>query len=218
MLDLVLSVGEYGLPSLFILWLLLRPSARRWGRGGPVWYGGLLAAFALSMTAVFVLTGVSPMSGFHSDIRWEDVNLTPFVGILAFWESIGEPWAARNLLGNILLFVPLGALAPLIGPKGFGFLKTTVYGLSVSLLIECSQLFLIRGTDVDDLILNTAGTVLGYVLYLLFRGVFPGSYRSVAGHLPPGRTLLPPTACVLVPYLVVVAMGFCQRFLYLSNP
>lgn len=68
-----------------------------------------------------------------------------------------------SLLGNIILFIPYGFLLPsLYKIKG----KCVVLlGLSLSLFIELFQLFLPRWTDIDDIILNTFGTFIGYLLY-----------------------------------------------------
>lgn len=53
------------------------------------------------------------------------------------------------------------------------FSKTVLYGFTVSSIIEFSQLFLARGTDIDDLILNTIGTMVGYLKFIVFSKLFP---------------------------------------------
>lgn len=67
---------------------------------------------------------------------------------------------------NMLLFVPLGILLPLLW-RSCRLYKTVAIGFSLSLLIELSQLFNYRATDIDDLLMNTLGTLLGYLLYTL---------------------------------------------------
>lgn len=68
-----------------------------------------------------------------------------------------------SLLGNIVLFIPYGFLLPsLYKIKGK---HVVLLGLSLSLFIELFQLFLPRWTDIDDIILNTFGTFIGYLLY-----------------------------------------------------
>jgi glycopeptide antibiotics resistance protein len=68
-----------------------------------------------------------------------------------------------NFLGNVLMFAPIGFFLPLLWDmKGR---KVVLIGFCISLFIETTQLFLPRGTDVDDLILNTAGTFLGLLIY-----------------------------------------------------
>lgn len=68
-----------------------------------------------------------------------------------------------SLLGNIVLFIPYGFLLPsLYKIKGK---YVVLLGFSLSLFIELFQLFLPRWTDIDDIILNTFGTFIGYLLY-----------------------------------------------------
>ena len=61
------------------------------------------------------------------------------------------------------MFMPFGFLIPLLW--NVSNKKVIVIGFCSSLFIEFCQLFLARGTDVDDLILNTTGTILGLLLY-----------------------------------------------------
>ena len=90
-------------------------------------------------------------------------NLTPFLEIRRFWnyrEFLGLKAVFINLAGNVLAFVPFGAILPVISRRMRGF--------SFSLLVECTQLVTRVGTfDVDDLMLNTLGAVLGYLFFAL---------------------------------------------------
>ena len=74
-----------------------------------------------------------------------------------------------NLGGNVIGFIPFGALLPSIGRKPSGFLRTTFIGFELSLMVELSQLVLKVGScDVDDIILNTLGGVIGYILWYIY--------------------------------------------------
>ena len=68
-----------------------------------------------------------------------------------------------NFLGNIILFIPFGVIIPLLWKTSTK--KTIFIGFCSSFFIEFSQLFLTRGTDVDDLILNTSGVFLGILVF-----------------------------------------------------
>ncbi|WKY46831.1 VanZ family protein [Eubacteriaceae bacterium ES3] len=72
-----------------------------------------------------------------------------------------------NLFGNILLFVPLGLLYPLSRKKKVGFLEIFLVCLGTTALIEVIQfLFLTsRRADIDDIILNLIGGLIGYLIY-----------------------------------------------------
>ena len=73
-----------------------------------------------------------------------------------------------NLAGNVLAFVPFGAILPVISRRMRGFFRVMLLGFSFSLLVECTQLVTRVGTfDVDDLMLNTLGAVLGYLFFAL---------------------------------------------------
>jgi glycopeptide antibiotics resistance protein len=101
-------------------------------------------------------------------------NLVPFREIrryLHYAGKIGEVRALLNLAGNVIGFVPFGILLPAlqIGDRKTGFWKTALLGMELSLFIEIAQLVLRAGScDVDDVILNTFGTCIGYGLYRLF--------------------------------------------------
>ena len=69
---------------------------------------------------------------------------------------------------NVVMFLPFGFLIPLLCPENRNVFRIALGGLVFSLLIEASQILSLRGTDVDDLIMNTLGAVLGYFLFRLW--------------------------------------------------
>lgn len=101
----------------------------------------------------------------------QNINLIPFRTVRIFFrlakystDSRSVALAVRNLLGNVVLFVPLGAL-PLIFPeiKSFGrFILTVSIAITA---VELLQFVTLLGScDIDDLILNLCGASLGYLL------------------------------------------------------
>lgn len=92
------------------------------------------------------------------------VNLIPF-------QSEG----AMTYILNIIMFMPLGFLLPLIWKEYRNFLKVAATGLGFSLIIEICQLFCLRTTDIDDLIMNTIGAAVGYIIWSLFHRIFKQS-------------------------------------------
>ena len=76
---------------------------------------------------------------------------------------------------NIIMFMPLGFLLPLIWKNFRNAWKVIFMGFGLSLGIEFLQLFSLRATDIDDLIMNTIGTVLGYLIWALFHKLVPKS-------------------------------------------
>lgn len=75
--------------------------------------------------------------------------------------------SAINIIGNIVVFIPVGLIVPLMGDKHKRFKNTFLMGFGVSLVIEITQLLFVEGRymDVDDLILNSMGAAAGWVLY-----------------------------------------------------
>ena len=73
---------------------------------------------------------------------------------------------------NIIFFMPFGFLLPTLWNKLRKFIPTVFAGFIFSLIIEVGQLFTIRATDVDDLIMNTLGTILGFILFKILSIIF----------------------------------------------
>lgn len=79
-----------------------------------------------------------------------------------------------DLVVNVALFVPLGLALPFLCKKA-SLLKTAIFGFACSFLIEFIQCFIVnRESNIDDLLCNTSGAVLGYLLYLLIKQLFAG--------------------------------------------
>ena len=91
------------------------------------------------------------------------IELVPFVGLIQiFHNSVGM--FLYLFVGNLVWFVPLGVLLPVLTKARKA---TILWGLGLSLYIEESQYVFGTGvSEVEDLILNTAGTGIGYLIYL----------------------------------------------------
>ena len=96
-------------------------------------------------------------------------NFTPFKEIARGIDSlsISNPFSSTNLIGNVLAFIPLGIFIPKFFRSGEAlFIKVFLFSLALSLCFEVTQLLLFMGTfDVDDLILNTLGGIVGYIAF-----------------------------------------------------
>lgn len=109
------------------------------------------------------------------------MNLYPFTvvweTIQAVFEEGDMDYFRINLVGNIVVFMPLGFFLPLLW-RGFDrALPVAAFGFLFSLTIEIIQYPLHRGSDVDDIWLNTLGCLLGYLLYRGFKKLFPYGHR-----------------------------------------
>ena len=95
------------------------------------------------------------------------LNLIPFVELLDYSNKRD---LLLNNIGNTAMFIPSGIILPIIYKKLNSFWKVVAAGAMISLCIEILQLpFSGRASDVDDLILNTAGVMIGYGIYALVR-------------------------------------------------
>ncbi|HET8713556.1 MAG TPA: VanZ family protein [Gemmatimonadales bacterium] len=108
-------------------------------------------------------------------------NFVPFKTIVPYllgWK--GWIIAGINLAGNIALLVPIGLLVPFVS-RNMTWQKALVLGLAAGLGIELTQTVLRVGIfDIDDVILNACGVVLGYrVFAILARWARERSYRKI---------------------------------------
>lgn len=101
-------------------------------------------------------------------------NLIPFMEIkryLHYRDKIGNINVLINLLGNVLCFVPFGFVIPILTSKQTLF-RMFCLSMLASVLVELLQLISMLGScDVDDIILNTLGGVIGYILFVIGRGI-----------------------------------------------
>lgn len=97
-------------------------------------------------------------------------NITLFKEIQRFWiyrQMLGPFAVFANLFGNVLIFVPFGFFLPMAS-KHRSIISALFYSLELSLCVEVFQLFAKVGSfDVDDLLLNTVGGVVGYFLFVI---------------------------------------------------
>ncbi len=121
-------------------------------------------------------------------------NFIPFRTIWLFWERRADSsaWASislLNLAGNVLLFVPVGVLLPLAYPKCDCFRTLFLWSLGGIVCIETLQYFFGRVADVDDVILNVAGILLGFGVYRLCRKLVAQISARIGRHQNGGEPL-----------------------------
>lgn len=97
-------------------------------------------------------------------------NLTIFREIRRFY-SIREKYPKMffiNIIGNVAAFMPFGFLVPKLRQRRTNLFFMTLFSFELSLCVELLQLVFKLGCfDVDDLLLNTVGGILGYLLYYI---------------------------------------------------
>ena len=123
----------------------------------------------------YILILDKAVSGYHQSLRniLAHINLIPFRTIATYIvrlanDSINLDTVIQNLAGNLLLFVPMGAFLPFAFDKMKTLWRAVSVMLSVILSVELVQIVLVIGSfDVDDLLLNLLGGLLGYLIYRL---------------------------------------------------
>ncbi len=119
----------------------------------------------LTLTGYFILFREISAHGWWANmklrVRQEDhVNLDPFEIFKIYKLS------DKQVVGNLVMLFPLGIYLPLLYKKINNFFAVFLVSLLVSLAIECLQLATrYRSADVDDVILNTAGGCIGFLIY-----------------------------------------------------
>ncbi len=96
------------------------------------------------------------------DVTWSTANYTPFKEIFRY--SIGSAKFYRNVIGNMIMFMPYGFFISYFLKLKKPYL-VFLLSLIVSITIETTQLVIGRVFDVDDILLNVFGALLGYFIY-----------------------------------------------------
>lgn len=92
---------------------------------------------------------------------------------IQYREKLGFETFVVNILGNVLAFAPFGFLLPLIHKRYRRFFKIMFLSILFSLTVEAIQLYLKVGIfDVDDILLNTTGGLLGYIVFTICHAIY----------------------------------------------
>lgn len=152
-------------PLLLIFWIWQRREALR--LGGKIYAVHTLGAafFGIALVGMLGVTEVPSVGQIHFS---PNISLIPFI-------DAGD--TGVQYLPNVLLFVPFGFFLPLLWERFDSWGRALLSGAGMSLAIEVAQLFCWRATDIDDLIMNTLGALIGFAI---FRGLRKTAPRFVA--------------------------------------
>ena len=123
--------------------------------------------FSCYLSVIYVLVGLPNITYIRAELN---LNLIPFLGFADDW---------KNSILNVLLFVPLGMMLPILWGKFRSLKNTTLFGFLTSFTIEVLQIFTFRATDVNDLITNTLGTFWGFLCTMFLQKKFPKTMHMV---------------------------------------
>lgn len=118
-----------------------------------------MVGFAVALAKVTLVPSAASVDLTHT-------NLTPGDSIRTYVDQPAFRDTVKQIGGNLLLGMPFGVLLPVLIPKARGLLRVVLVTAVVMLLVETAQGLLITGRafDIDDVILNTTGALLGYLL------------------------------------------------------
>ncbi len=132
----------------------------------------ILCTIFLLLYIIYLLYLVFFSSYYGRAFSHRSINFVPFKTIIAFTDLSTHSLNAiiTNLLGNIAAFVPMGFLIPItFNIRNNRFIKVFIVVLFATICIELSQYIMRVGTcDIDDVILNVLGGMVGYVIFFLW--------------------------------------------------
>jgi glycopeptide antibiotics resistance protein len=119
----------------------------------------LMVAFSVVLARLTLEPSPASESLTHS-------NLRPGNSLRAYLNESTPRDAVRQIGGNLLLGVPFGILVPVLAPRARGIVRVLLLTALVMLMVELAQGAVVTGRafDIDDVILNTAGALVGYLL------------------------------------------------------
>ena len=132
----------------------------------------MMLAFIVYILCLFQIVTSQDVSSLHG------VNVTLFRELTRY--QIGSRLFYRNIVGNILMFIPFGFFTSYylkLDKKRIIFYLTLI----VSVVIELIQLKIGRAFDVDDIILNMIGSLIGYFMYRLMDRIFGDLSDTIKG-------------------------------------
>ncbi|MBQ9134751.1 MAG: VanZ family protein [Lachnospiraceae bacterium] len=136
----------------------------------------LLVYICIVVIARFTFFPFSKVTGKIQPLIFESAKAFPFrinwIPLVHLFEYPAMRDILINVIGNTLMFVPVGIVYPIVYKKLDTHTKVIAAGIGFSLAIEILQLpFYDRVSDIDDLLLNSLGYILGYFLYLGVKGM-----------------------------------------------
>ena len=131
----------------------------------------LLMYINLAVILRFTFFPMSKVDGHIQPLVFDIAAVFPFrvnwIPLVNLFDYDSKRDLLLNVIGNAAMFVPSGIVLPIVYQRLNTFWKVLGAGIGISLCIEILQLpFYDRVSDMDDLLLNSFGFIIGYLLYL----------------------------------------------------
>ena len=148
---------------VFVLYFLWQ---KKTGREQHLLHTAAVFVFGYYLFGLLTVTGI----GFTSTMRFHpNISWTPFVGMIT---------GPVDTILNVILFVPFGFFLPLLYKKYRNMKTVALTGFLFSLAVEFVQLFDWGSSDVNDLMTNTAGVCVGFLVYCLLSRILPANLKK----------------------------------------
>lgn len=137
-----------------------------------IWYT-VFAIYCIAMAYLLFGREEAPAGIPYADQLRLRLNLVPFrtLGLqVHMLTEFDRPWLIRhaliNLLGNVVLFIPLGIFLPKLWPRLQRLWRVLLATGGIIVLVEAIQILTLLGRcDIDDLLLNLTGAAIGYGIF-----------------------------------------------------
>ena len=145
---------------LYFLWL------KKSGKAQSFLHTTTVFVFGYYLFGLLTVTGI----GFTSTMRFRpNISWTPFVSMIT---------GPIDTILNVILFVPLGFFLPLLYKKYHKIKTVALTGFLFSLAVEFVQMFGWGSSDINDLMTNTAGACVGFMVYCLLSRILPVNLKK----------------------------------------
>ena len=129
----------------------------------PIYKELISLSFIIYIVLLFELVTTTDFESFSN-------NFIPFREIFRY--SLSSKLFYRNVVGNIVIFIPFGYFTSYFCKINKKFYLALLITLITSLTIELTQMGIGRSFDVDDILLNLIGGLIGYIIYLITEKIF----------------------------------------------
>lgn len=157
-----------------------------------------LVFYMVFLLSIIVFKYVSPLELFSTDRYFSrTINLIPFNDIMNGYYN------KMDILGNIILFIPLGIYINIL-VKDIKLSLSIGYIMGISLIMECTQyIFGIGASDITDLITNTIGGIMGMGIYVIIKKIFKDNNKVKRCVTVYSTLVMIPVAIILIGLAIV---------------
>jgi glycopeptide antibiotics resistance protein len=157
-----------------LFWAIVNNSKKKYGKKITPKAELILFAFYIYIVSVLTLT-VIPLPFMRFEVSAGGINLVPVMNTIQSFKNASvhhkelPEHTLQNLIGNIIMFIPLGIFLPILAYRYRTLPHVIFLAFICSVSIETTQFIesffrIYRYVDIDDVILNTTGAILGFIL------------------------------------------------------